>query len=555
MNALELQVGRARRRLIIEQFIAALAWWWFGAFALSSLALGIGKLLPGLDGPVWTAAWLAGTAVGGLVGAALQTWFRRRSTLEAALEIDRRFGLKERVSSSLALNTDERLTDVGQALVADAADRVDRLEVSERFRVRAGRRAMLPLAPAALAFGLAMFVSGRGEDNPALGTATEPEQAEQVKKSARQLQKKLAERRKEAEKLGLADAGDLFKKLTDGTKELSRKDVDRKQALVKLNDLAKELDKRRQQVGNSQQIKQQFKELKDLPKGPADKLAQAMENGDFSKAAKELEKLQQQLAKGDLDKQAKQDLAKQMQHMQKALEKAAAAHDQAKQELRQQIDKQRQAGNNEQAGKLQEQLDKLSKQTSAMSKMDEMAKQLGKAADKLKQGGAKDAQEAVDQLARDVESMKKELEESEMLDEAMEQLADAKGSMQCKKCGGEGCAACQGGEQQSPGGKGAGRGDKPGTGLGQGKGQADRPEKKTDTGFYDSNVRQNVGKGGGTVTDLVDGPSRKGVVREEIKSELETSRSDSADPLSGQRLPRDYRDHAKKYFDALREGK
>jgi hypothetical protein len=56
------------------------------------------------------------------------------------------------------------------------------------------------------------------------------------------------------------------------------------------------------------------------------------------------------------------------------------------------------------------------------------------------------------------------------------------------------------------------------------------------------------------VTDKVDGPNRKGEVREEIKSSFEASKHEAADPLTGQRLPREYREHAKTYFDAIREG-
>jgi hypothetical protein len=43
-------------------------------------------------------------------------------------------------------------------------------------------------------------------------------------------------------------------------------------------------------------------------------------------------------------------------------------------------------------------------------------------------------------------------------------------------------------------------------------------------------------------------------VQQEIKAEFESARSEQADPLTGQRLPHEYRDHAKKYFDSLRQG-
>jgi hypothetical protein len=120
--------------------------------------------------------------------------------------------------------------------------------------------------------------------------------------------------------------------------------------------------------------------------------------------------------------------------------------------------------------------------------------------------------------------------------------------MGCKECNGEGCKACQGGGKSNKQGKG---GDGLGHAIG---GKGDRPENENKTGFYDSQVRQNVGKGTAVVTDLVDGPSRKGEVQEEIKTQFESAKREADDPLNSQRLPRDYREHAKKYFDALREG-
>ena len=56
------------------------------------------------------------------------------------------------------------------------------------------------------------------------------------------------------------------------------------------------------------------------------------------------------------------------------------------------------------------------------------------------------------------------------------------------------------------------------------------------------------------VTGTADGPNRKGQVQEEIKSQFSNAQQQTAEALSGQRLPHDYRDHAKKYFDTLREG-
>jgi hypothetical protein len=46
----------------------------------------------------------------------------------------------------------------------------------------------------------------------------------------------------------------------------------------------------------------------------------------------------------------------------------------------------------------------------------------------------------------------------------------------------------------------------------------------------------------------------KGRVQQEIQEQIQASRREQSDPITRQRLPRSQRDHAKEYFDALREG-
>jgi hypothetical protein len=554
MDKLHKQVRIAQRRLILQQFVGRLTWCLCVAFAAAAIAIAIGKffVLP-VDSTTWYAAWLGGAFSTGILAAAIWTYLRRSSTLEAAIELDRRFRLKERVSSMLALDDGERETEAGQALVRDAVRRVEALEVKEQFGVAIGRRAWAPLVPAALAVAIALLVSDKALESSAEANTTSPtEVKKQVKASTDSLRKKLAERRKEASDKGLTDAEDLFKRLEEGTKKLSEKqEGDRQKALVQLNDLAKDLEKRKQALGGEDRIKQQLNQMKDVNKGPADKVTKALGEGDFQKALDELKKLQQQVAADKLEPEEKQQLKEQLDEMKEKLQRAVDAHEQAMKDLKQQLDKAKQAGDTPQADKLQQQLDKLAQKAPGMQKLQQMADKLGQAADKMQQGDAKEASEALDQIADDLAAMKKELDEAEMLDQALDEIAEAKDAMGCKKCAGAGCEHCQGGM-----GRGQGQLDgPPGEGLGEGKGQGARPEKRTDTGAYDSRVRQNVGKGSAVITDMVDGPNIKGKVLEDIKTEIENAKHRETDPLTGQRLPRTHRDHAKEYFDAFREEK
>ena len=544
MEILRRQVRRARRRLILQAFAGKWAWCSFVALVLAALAIGGIKLWPPANERAWELGSVATALVAATLLAAAWTWLGAQNALQAAVEIDRRFALKERVSSTLSLDPEQLRTEAGAALVQDASQRLEAIDLAGKFGVRLDRRALLPLAPAVVACGLAFLVDARGPLAPAVAATAE---SVQIKKSAQALAKKIDASRKEAQEQGLTEADALLKQLEQGTQGLADKTKpDRKQTLVALNELVKDAEKRRQQLASGAELKQQLNQLKNLQQGPAEKLGHALKNGDLKKAIAELDKLKAELAGDKLDPRAKEELGKQLDQMQQALSKIAQAHQQAEQELRERVEAQRRAGNTAEADKLQQQLDKLAQKAPQMERINQMAQQIKAASQCMSQGQCDQAAKVLDQLAQNLADMEKESEELEMLDNALDQVADAKSAMACKACNGEGCQECQGqnGKQFriSRFAKGAGRG------------AGEREERKNDTEFFDSQVKQNVGKGASVVTGLADGPNRKGQTQAEIKGQFTSAPQQTEDVLLDQHLPHDYRDHAKNYFDALREG-
>src|SRR4051812_7067219 len=127
MQELHKQVARAHRRLLWQQFAAAFSWCLFATLLVAAIAIAVSKFVAvGIEPLVWLAAWMGGAFAAALLGAAAWTLWRRGSRLDAAIELDHRFGLKERVSSSLALDQTELESPAGQALLADALARVSR---------------------------------------------------------------------------------------------------------------------------------------------------------------------------------------------------------------------------------------------------------------------------------------------------------------------------------------------------------------------------------------------------------------------------------------------
>jgi len=537
--------------MVTQQFLTILTWSMFAMLLIATVGLAIPKFwVLGVDATTWMWSWIGGAAGAGLLIALVWTYVVRRVPMEAAIEIDRRFQLKERVSSALSLTPDEMDSKIGQALVEDAVRRVERIDVRDNFALRLNWRALLPLLPAAVIFALVVFVPDATRKKPAQAATDTSAEANRVKKSTQQLKKRLARAEKKAADAALADT-ELFLKLQKGLDDLSNKsDVDRKKALVKLNDMAKDLEERRKKLGGADKMREQLNRLKNIQAGPADKIANAMKEGNFQKALDELKNLQEKLQKGELTDEEKKKLAEQLKQLQGKLQEMVDAHKQAKKDLEQEIKKRQAAGDLEGAGRLQRQLDQLNSMNSQMNRMQQMASNLNQCSQCLQNGDSQNAASQMGELAKSLQDLQDQMDELETLTQVMDEIAACKESMNCGLCDGEGCEGCMGQSWQlSQFGDGLG-----GMGLGRGQGQGERPEERTDTSFYESQVRGTLQPGQAVRTGSVGGPNRAGRSLEEVKEQISSNLSQDADPLVDIRLPRKESQHAKEYFKRFRKG-
>ena len=534
MEELKKQVIRAHRRLTFQRFLTVLAWTLFVSFFIAAIAIAVPKIWAiGVDSQQWMTGWLIGAGVLGLLSAIAWLYATRKSPLDAAIEIDRRFGLKERVSSTFAMSDAELSSEAGEALVKDASRRVERLDVREQFQFEGRWLNLLPALPILLAFLLTLIPNAITKETQTAEASTLAVK-KQIQKSTDELKKKWAEKRKKAAEKNLKSA-ELFLNLEKAAGEMNKiKDVDKKKAMVKLNDLADEIKKRRNQVGDMDELKKQLNQMKNLKPGPAAELSKALKTGDFKKAIDEIKDMQKQLADGKMSETDAKKLSEQLNKMAEAIKQKAAAHEMAKQDLKKQIEQAKKQGQNSKAGQLQKKLDKMNAQNQQMKKMQQMAQKMAQCSKCAGEGKGKEAAEKMEALAADLEEMAEALEELDMLDDAMEQLADAKDQMR------DGM------------GQGMGMGGKiPGNGLGEGQGQGDRPEAETDKSFYDSKVKGKVRKAKAVVTGFASGKNIAGEAQEEVREALEAARTDASDPLTNVRLPKEHRDHAREYFDSL----
>lgn len=565
MDEIKRQVNRAQRRLVMQQFIQILPQTLLASLVVALIAVAVPKIWPlsltstFAAGTVWTWSWIGGAAGAGLLAAIVWTFLTRSDALNAALEIDRRFELKERVSSVLALDERDVETEAGRALVEDAIRKVSEIEVDERFRTSFHWRTLLPLPVA-----LAAILLGLG-----VGYATKPETADtkadelkleatHIQTSEDQFKKRLDEQIKQAEEEGLTDAAALLKELEQQyeARRAQGERIDRKETLVRLNDLKQEIESRQKQLGDRDKLKKQLDQLNKTEQGPAENTAQALKKADFQQARNEIEKLQDQLAKNDLTDEQKQQLADQLQQMGQQVNDLVKRHRQAEADLEQQLKQAEAAGDRAQADQLQQRLDELTLQDRQMNQLEKLAQKMGDCSKCLQPGEGQplteqqlaDAAANLDEIAAQLQEMQSEMDELQTLDNVKDLISQTKESLNCKQCNGAGCAACQG--QQGLASRGNGQpGEQPGDGLGEGLGQGQRPEEKTATGIYESKVAAEPKPGEVVRTGDADGPNIAGRTRAEVRQEVNSSTREETDPLSNQQLPRAQREHARQYFE------
>lgn len=567
MNEINKQVARARRRLMTVKFFSILTWSVFAGLLLAVVGMAIPKIwhLEFLQAEsqldTWTLSWILGGAAFGFLVASAMTWKNRASQLDVAVEVDKRFGLKERLSSAMALSADVAESNVGRALVEDAENRAEGIDVRDQFQFRPTWRALLPIVPVLILAALIFIPNAEKK-----AVATEPEKLDRkrVEVAIKEFKKKVEEKREQMAAKGLKDADPNLKSLEKKfDKLLDEKNTDKKNALVKLNDIKKQIEERRKELGgDNKELKESLNKLKDVGQGPAKQLADAMSKGDMEEAKKAIKALADKLKAGDLNKIEMKKLAKDLEQMAKELKKIAEKHEQDKKKLEDAIKKALEEGDLDKAAQLEQQLEEKKAMDKQQEKMKKMAENLQKCADCMKPGGngdpkkgkggekkpgqngeqqaqaMKEAGESLEDLAEQIKDLQQQMDEMGALED-LEDLAE-----ECKKAMGG-----------MPGGMPA---DKPQWAdwqKGEGPGGGKRDLEKEDTGNFRSRVKGKLQRGETVVTGDADGKNITGRSASETRELVRDSMSKDSDPLENQKLSRAQREHAEQYFRALRENK
>jgi hypothetical protein len=583
MNDIQRQVIRARKRINLGKFFRGLVTALTAGLLLGCLAFAIPRIwaLNWMQTTEqlsqWQIGWAVGSVVIGLLGAVMYAVMRATRTTEAALELDQRFGLKERVSSALTLSSEDAASPAGRSLLADAQERAARIDVRDQFAFQPTRCALLPLIPAAIMVGL-LFVPPRELPESVEVTKAVAEK-KQVQMAIEETKKKIEEQAKKLAEKGLEKAAEDVKALARELDELTPENSElKKEALIKFNDLKKQLDEEKAKLGDAEELKKEFGRLKDVAPGPGKEMADAMKEGDFDKAKKVVEDLAKKLKDGKLSEVEKQKLGENLNELAKAVDEMAKKHEEDKRQLEEMIRKACEDGDPQKAAELQEKLDQKKNQDQQIQKMQKMADKLkecancmggqngkgkpndkngkGKEGDKGqskdgegesdkggKQAGGgsgekqmQDAQKALDEIGDMMEEIQKDQEAMEALKDLEADLNE--GKEQCQNPG-------QGGKQEN-------KGD---FAKGEGRGHGKRDLEETDTKGYKSQVRSKLQKGQSIVAGEAEGENAKSGSVIEAREMVKSSMSKDSDPIEDQQLPKAQREQARQYFEKLRKGK
>lgn len=532
LSTVERQVRRASRRLFVQALLNSLVWCWAGA-----LAAAVGwfllepLLLPGADGALrWFVA--AGCFATGTVVAVLLTCQMAPSRLDAALALDARFGLKERVTTSLSLTPDLVGTPAGAALLADTDRRIASLDVAERFPVGLSwTAALVPAAAAALALVAFLY-------EPGTGRAHTSQPPKQLTLNPAEIQEKLDRLKKP---LVPAWPEDLpkskeLKELEDEWKKLLERPLDptdKEQVRERVQEMRKIEEKMRDRIADlkdkadrNKDIKDRLKELNRDPKakrdGPAKDFEDALAKGQMDKAMDELEKLRRKLEDKKLDPDERKALEDQLRDLERQLRRLADMDD-LKEKLKQALDKGELAREDFDAL-----MDKLNQEAGDLGDLRDLADALGECLKCLKEGKG--------DLGKGLEGLKGKLAKLGL--KGMDELKDldAKHKALC-----EACDAMVAGLVPR---NGLGGGGPPGTTRPMGKDAPTGAKSEKQQGQHDP-------KGELSISGFRRGGTFSRIPAKEVGTTFNQARQEAPEAMERQAVPPDAADLLRGYYENL----
>ncbi len=477
---------------------------------------------------------------------------------QAALELDSRFALRERLSTAIMLEPELRETPAGKALLNDAESQAEPVRVSEKFPIRPKwNAAWIPalaicLALVAWLYHPSAFASTTEEDELALAQekkAQELLKQQAIKKVNPFVKPAGAEAREAAEKSAkLKELENQLEKLGDkyakdpyaDTPEKAREKITELQPLEeKYAKYAAEQKRQLEQMRDKLEQLDKLNKDKDFNDGPAKALNDALSKGDLDKAKEEVDELRKKAKDKKLDKKDSEKLERQLGKMKDDLERLARDKER-EEELEKKIDQAKKEGKD--AESLERELERTKEENKESGEqLERLASKLGKAQEALSK----------DDLEKAAEELSGASEEIQNIQNKDEDLKEAEASLQrLKQERRAACKACEKGEGNPDGQAQNSKSGPNNGGIGAGereindKAPTAKGEEERQRGIFDITGKKNYG-------GLVKGQAFTKKAETELGDEIKQAVQSAPSAPDAQRLPRDARDSVKEYFEKL----
>jgi len=498
-------------------------------------------------------SWVvAGTIAAALAFALVRTVVRRPDRLRSALEVDRRFALRERVTTVACLSEEEVRSSVGQALLGDATAKVEGIVVSSAFPVRPRRIALLIPVLAGLLVASSLWYLPEAIASAKHTTVAELEKEKLVlkdkdadklaKKEQPPIQPPKARENMSPELKDLeAELAKLYADTNkprpeDEPKEKIREAIDRVAAaedkLKKFeDDRAEKFQKLQEQMQKISTGKNDERAEGDTTKG----LEKALSKTDLNEAKKAIDELKKKVKDDKLSDEDRKKLANDLRELGEQLEKLSR-NDTQQTKLKELIEKAKREGRD--AESLERELKNLEKEVEKAKDLKELAKKMGQCQKCLEEKDLEGAQKSLSEMAKQLSDLEGELEDLKDADEQLQNLKDLKKKL-CKACQGEG------GEP----------GDKPGDkdwAKGGGVGSGKRDEKEDTVSSREERIRTMFDpKGKKVYAGSVAGPAFTKKSTVELQGEIQQAVQEAPEAAEMQRFGRGEKNTIKEYFERL----
>lgn len=240
-------VERARRRLGSRR-----AWGWSGRALLYWAALALTAALARLIVPI--SAPLAALPLAGLAGAlaaaaALRAFWRLPPHLAAQI-VDYRFSLADRLTTAIEVMTGtHRATSLGHALLADAAQAAAGLDLRRGLPAGPGRQWLV---------GLGLIVAALAAIYGLVGVALPGTPAHQIVQTIRREGRRLERSAESLEEQARLDRARITRRIAPEVRrlgeQLQRERMERQDALARIDALSRQIEAERQRVRDARRI-------------------------------------------------------------------------------------------------------------------------------------------------------------------------------------------------------------------------------------------------------------------------------------------------------------